>query len=248
MCGSVVHARAGGATANSTDDTHLHPPWSVLRVLGGGAVGEPRQWPRLGRLWAVMAPSAYSIPFARSRDGTTTDKTALTPSSVAALAQVGERHEAMADGRPHGDANDGAVLGDSKRISGALVSPSQSPSHVLTPLTFPRDGVGACRSSQSSLVVVLTPLERSGAAGRSARTSGADGRGVWLCGRREGRMLCSHVMAPRSRCVALLGLWCMVHGAEDCCKRPEPNWPVQYTLIGARALFWSVWRRVGRVN
>ena len=88
--------------------------------------------------------------------------------SAAALAQAGERHAAMADGRTHDGSNDGAVLGSGQRISGALASPSQPPSHVLTPLTFPRDGVGARRSSQPSMVVVLAPLESSGAAKRSA--------------------------------------------------------------------------------
>ena len=156
---------------------------------------------------------------------------------TAALAQAGERHAAMADGRPHGGANDGAVHGGGQRISGALASPSQPPSHVLTPLTFPRDGIGARRSSQPPLVVVLAPLESSGAAERPARASGADGRGVWLCGRRAWRMLCSLVMAPRSRCVALLGLWCMVHGAEDCCKRPESTCPNRTLVCGQECCF-----------
>ena len=62
---------------------------------------------------------------------------------LAALAQVGERDAAMAIGRPHGGASDGAVLGGHQCITCELASPSQPSSHAPTPLTFPRDGVGA---------------------------------------------------------------------------------------------------------
>ena len=156
---------------------------------------------------------------------------------LAALAQDGEREAAMAYGRPQGAASNGTVLGGGQHIAGELASPSHPPSHVTTPLTFPRDGVGARRSSQPSVVVVLAPLKSSGAAERPARTSGADGRGVWLCGRRAGCMLCSIVLAPRSRCVAFLGLWCMVHGAEDCCKRPESTCPNRTLVCGQECCF-----------
>ena len=109
-------------------------------------------------------------------------------------------------GQGGGGANDGAVLGGGQRISGALASPSQPPSHVLTPLTFPCDGIGARRSSQPPLVVVLAPLESSGAAERPARASGADGRGVWLCGRRAGCMLCLDCVGTAVAVCGLPGL------------------------------------------
>ena len=82
---------------------------------------------------------------------------------LAALAQAGERDAAMADGRPHGGASDGAVLVGHQCITCELASPSQPSSHAPTPLTFPRDGVGAWRSSQPSVLVVLAPLASSGA-------------------------------------------------------------------------------------
>mmetsp|Transcript_32688 Transcript_32688/g.89459 ORF Transcript_32688/g.89459 Transcript_32688/m.89459 type:complete len:121 (-) Transcript_32688:99-461(-) len=110
---------------------------------------------------------------------------------TAALAQAGERNAALEDGQQQDGASDGAVLSGHPCIT----------------------CLGARRSSQPSVVVVLAPLKSSGAAERPARTSGADGRGVWLCGRRAGCMLCSIVLAPRSRCVAFLGLWSLVHGA-----------------------------------
>ena len=112
--------------------------------------------------WYVAAVARYIRIQTASRDSKALKNE--RDHKLAALAQAGERHEAMADGRPHGGANDGAVLGDGKRISGALISPSQPPSHVLTPLTFPRDGVGDRRSCQPSLVVVIAPLWSSGAA------------------------------------------------------------------------------------
>ena len=62
---------------------------------------------------------------------------------LAALAQAGERDAAMADVRPHGGASDGAVLGGHQCTTCELASPSQPSSHAPTPLTFPRDGVGA---------------------------------------------------------------------------------------------------------
>ena len=65
---------------------------------------------------------------------------------LAALAQAGERDAALAGGRPQGAASDGAVLGSGQSMSGELASPSQPPSHLPTPLTLPRDGVGARRS------------------------------------------------------------------------------------------------------
>ena len=221
-------AAEGGPDLRNSDDSWL---WRLALPLSAPSVqasGCERNWyvARDARYIPIQWPSAGSKVLERERD----HKTAV-------LAQAGERHDAMADSRPHGGANDGAVLGDGKRISGALVSPSQPPSHVLTPLTFPRDGVGARRSSQPSMVVVLAPLQSSGAAERSAQTSGADGRGGWLCGRRAGRMLCSLVMAPRSRCVAVLSLWCMVHGAEDCCKRPPPTGPNRTLLCGQECCF-----------
>ena len=138
----------------------------------------------------------------------------------AAPAQADERDAATEDGRSYGGGSDGAVPDGRGGITCELACPSPRPSHVCSPLTFPCDGAGALRSSQPSLLVVLAPLWSSGAAGRPAQTSGANGRCVLLCGRRAGPSLCSLVMAPRSRCVAFLGLWCMVHGAEDCCKRP----------------------------
>ena len=156
---------------------------------------------------------------------------------TAALAQAGERNAALEDGQQQDGASDGAVLSGHPCITCKLASPSYPPSHVTTPLTFPRDGVGARRSSQPSVVVVLAPLKSSGAAERPARTSGADGRGVWLCGRRAGRMLCSIVLAPRSRCVAFLGLWCMVHGADNCCKRPESTCPNRTLVCGQECCF-----------
>ena len=122
-------------------------------------------------------------------------------------------------------------------ITCELACPSPRPSHVCSPLTFPCDGAGALRSSQPSLLVVLAPLWSSGAAGRPAQTSGANGRCVLLCGRRAGPSLCSLVMAPRSRCVAFLGLWCMVHGAEDFCKRPKPTGPNRTLLCGQECCF-----------
>ena len=156
---------------------------------------------------------------------------------TAALAQAGERNAALEDGQQQDGASDGAVLSGHPCITCKLASPSYPPSHVTTPLTFPRDGVGARRSSQPSVVVVLAPLKSSGAAERPARTSGADGRGVWLCGRRAGCMLCSIVLAPRSRCVAFLGLWCMVHGADNCCKRPESTCPNRTLVCGQECCF-----------
>jgi len=65
---------------------------------------------------------------------------------LAALAQAGERDADMTDGRPHGGASDGAVLGGGHSIAGELASPSKPPSHLPTPLTLPHDGVGARRS------------------------------------------------------------------------------------------------------
>eukprot|EP00966_Prymnesium_polylepis_P298567 6899560-Prymnesium_polylepis.1 len=72
---------------------------------------------------------------------------------LATLAQAGERVEAMADGRPHCGASDGAVLGGHQCTICELASSSQPSSHASTPLTFPRDGVGAWRSSQPSALV-----------------------------------------------------------------------------------------------
>ena len=87
---------------------------------------------------------------------------------LAALAQAGERDAALAGGRPQGAASNGTVLGVGQHIAGELTSPSQPPSHLPTPLTFPRDGladgVGDRRSCQPSLVVVIAPLWSSGAA------------------------------------------------------------------------------------
>jgi len=132
---------------------------------------------------------------------------------TAALAQAGERNAALEDGQQQDGASDGAVLSGHPCITCAR------------------------RSSQPSVVVVLAPLKSSGAAERPARTSGADGRGVWLCGRRAGCMLCSIVLAPRSRCVAFLGLWCMVHGADNCCKRPESTCPNRTLVCGQECCF-----------
>ena len=125
---------------------------------------------------------------------------------LAALAQAGERDAAIADGRPHGAASDGDVLGGRQSNSGELASPSQPPSHLPTPLTFPRDGVGARRSFQPSLVVVMAPLWSSGAARRPVLMCGAGQRGLRLRLWRGGCMMRSLVIAPRSRCWAFLGL------------------------------------------
>ena len=119
---------------------------------------------------------------------------------LAALAQAGERDAAMADGRPHGGASDGAVLVGHQCITYELASPSQPSSHAPTPLTFPRDGVGAWRSSQPSVLVVLAPLASSGAAERPEQTAGTGQRRLRLHGRRAGRMVRSLVISPRSRC------------------------------------------------
>ena len=119
---------------------------------------------------------------------------------LAALAQAGERDAAMADGRPHGGASDGAVLVDHQCITCELASPSQPSSHAPTPLTFPRDGVGAWRSSQPSVLVVLAPLASSGAAERPEQTAGTGQRTLRVHGRRAGRMVRSLVISPRSRC------------------------------------------------
>ena len=99
---------------------------------------------------------------------------------LATLAQAAERDAAMAGSRPHGAASNGAVLGGGQSISRELASPSQPPSHLPTPLTFPRDGVGDRRSCQPSLVVVIAPLWSSGAAERPVLMGGADQRG-WMC-------------------------------------------------------------------
>ena len=57
-------------------------------------------------------------------------------------------------------------------------------------------------------------------------------------------MLCSIVLAPRSRCVAFLGLWCMVHGAEDGSNHPQPpgcDRPLICGREGRFGAFWGVW-------
>ena len=38
-------------------------------------------------------------------------------------------------------------------------------------------------------------------------------------------------------CVAVLSLWCMVHGAEDCCKRPEFTGPNRTLVCGQECCF-----------
>ena len=135
----------------------------------------------------------------RASSGSKAQKNERCP-KLAALAQAGERDAAMADGRPHGGASDGAVLVGHQCITCKLASPSQPSSHAPTPLTFPRDGVGAWRSSQPSVLVVLAPLASSGAAERPEQTAGTGQRRLRLHGRRAGRMVRSLVISPRSRC------------------------------------------------
>ena len=146
----------------------------------------------------VAAVARYITIQLASRDSNALKKERERKS--AAPAQAGERDAAMADGRPHGGASDGAVLVDHQCIACELASPSQPSPHAPTPLTFPRDGVGAWRSSQPSVLVVLAPLASSGAAERPEQTAGTGQRRLRLHGRRAGRMVRSLVISPRSRC------------------------------------------------
>ena len=106
--------------------------------------------------------------------------------------------------------------------------------------------VGAWRSSQPSVLVVLAPLASSGAAGRPGQTAGAGQRRLRLHGRRAGRMVRSLVLSPRSGVVLswAFGVWCMMLGAEDGCNHPQPLVLTAHSYVGGRLVF----GRMGRVH
>ena len=64
-------------------------------------------------------------------------------------------------------------------------------------------------------------------------------------------MVRSFVMAPRSRCWALLGLWCMVHGAEDGFNHPQPAGSDRPLICGQEGRFGAfgrVWDACTKCN
>ena len=68
----------------------------------------------------------------------------------------------------------------------------------------------------------------------------------WVASRAHGALVCDGtavaVLGP------LLGLWCMVHGAEDGFNHPQsPLVLTAHSYMWAGGSFWSVWTRVGRV-
>ena len=113
---------------------HVTTPRSAASVHGVGHKGD----------WYVAAVARY-IPIQTASSGSKALQNERDR-KLAALAQAGERDAALAGGRPHGAASDGDVLGGGQSNSGELASASQPPSHLPTPLTLPRDGIGARRS------------------------------------------------------------------------------------------------------
>ena len=192
------------------------------------AVGNERDWyvAAIARYIPIQSASAGSKALKRSRDH-----------NAAALAHVDERDAAMAGGRPQDGASDGAVLGGHQCTTCELASPTHPPSHVTTLLTFPRDGVGLREGLSLRCSSLLEPLWSCGAAGRLVQMDGADQRGLRLRERRAGRVKFMLVMAPPSRSWAFLGLWCMVHGADDGCKCPQPTGPNRTLICGQECCF-----------
>ena len=157
----------GWEGSRNCDDSWLRRLALPLSAPSVHAIGRERDW--------YVAAAARYIPIEwASRDSKVLQNERDHKS--AALAQADERDAAMAGGRSYGGGSDGAVPGSRGGIA-HVSSPAHlcallmSAHHSLSRVTA--IGVGAWRSSQPSLLVVLAPRsgaleQRDGSYGRRA--------------------------------------------------------------------------------